>query len=158
MLRSDTQVDVFKFYGSQLMTSLSASGATMAQRPKAIICLCHDTDMLQIRRMLLEHFGFIVLPTNSVEGAKTIAKQQCPDMLLMDNADAKFDYMQLAQQIKEICPELITVMLSPYYSMSATGAAASIDRFVAKDDGPDALITQINELFQGADESEPTPV
>ena len=124
----------------------------MTQRSKAILCLCHDSDMLQIRRMLLEHFGYIVLPTNSAEDAKTLVEQQCPDMLLMDNGDIGVDYKQLAEQVKQICPDVITVVLSPYYSVSPNGSVASIDRFVAKDDGPDALIAEINELLRGTEE------
>jgi len=102
--------------------------------------------MLIIRRMLLEHFGYSVLPTTSVEDATNIAREQCPDMLLMDNGDLGTDYAHLAEQVKKICPEVITVVLSPYYRVSSS-SAASIDRFVVKDDGPDALITQIRELF-----------
>lgn len=121
----------------------------MNRRAKAILCLCHDRDMLLIRRMLLEHFGYIVLPTTSVEDAKTMVEEQCPDMLLMDNGDPGIDYAQLAAQVKQACPEVITVVLSPYYRVSSNNSTTAIDRFVAKDDGPDALITQIKELFDG---------
>lgn len=119
----------------------------MEQRQRAILCLCHDHDMLLIRRMLLEHFGYSVLSTTSVEDARNIAKQHCPDMLLMDNGDPGVDYTRVAEQVKKICPEVITVVLSPYYRVTSDPSAASIDRFVAKDDGPDALIAQIRELF-----------
>jgi len=106
--------------------------------------------MLRIRRMLLEHFGYIVLPTTSVEDAKNVVENQCPDMLLMDNAEPGIDYRKLAEQVKQICPEVITVVLSPYYRLSVNGSGDSIDRFVAQDDGPDALISEINDLFGGA--------
>ncbi len=110
--------------------------------------------MLLIRRMLLEHFGYIVLPATSVEDAKHMVEQQCPDMLLMDNGDPDIDYAHLADQVKRTCPEVITVVLSPYYRLSKTGAVASVDRYVAKDDGPDELMAQINELLGGAQEQE----
>jgi CheY-like chemotaxis protein len=124
----------------------------MAHRSKAILCLCHDRDLLLIRRMLLEHFGYSVLSTTSAEDAREMAEQQCPDMLLMDNGDPGVDYADLAEQVKRICPEVITVVLSPYYRLSNTGGNDSVDRFVAKDDGPDALISQIKELLGGSHE------
>jgi len=124
----------------------------MTQRSKAILCLCHDRDMLLIRRMLLEHFGYNVMSTTSVEDARIMAEEQCPDMLLMDNGDLGVDYARLAEQVKMACPEVITVVLSPYYRVPGNGAAAAIDRFVAKDDGPAALITQIRELFEDTPE------
>jgi len=119
----------------------------MKSSHKAILCLCHDVNMLQIRRMLLEHFGYRVLPTTSVEDAKTLAKRQCPDMLLIDNADVEIDYVRLAAQVKQICPDVITVVLSTFYRVSRNASETSIDRFVARDDGPSALIAQIAELF-----------
>jgi CheY-like chemotaxis protein len=106
--------------------------------------------------MLLEHFGYRVLPSTSAEDAKIIAERQCPDMLLMDNGDAEVDYTRLAEQVKEICPDVITVVLSPLYCVSRNGAEAAIDRFVATDDGPDALLSEIKSLLHG--NAEPPPV
>ena len=137
------------------MTSLFNPGLGKLHHPKAILCLCHDSNMLLIRRLLLEHFGYVVLPTTSVDEARSMAALQCPDMLLMDNGDPGMDYARLAEQVKQVCPDVITVVLSAYYRLSSTGAAGSIDRFVAKDDGPDALIAQIKELLE-ANESQHT--
>src|SRR5689334_9418405 len=85
------------------MTDADTPSARVTERPKAILCLCNDSDMLRIRRMLLEHFGYIVLPTTSVEDAKNVVENQCPDMLLMDNAEPGIDYRKLAEQVKQIC-------------------------------------------------------
>lgn len=119
----------------------------MQSDPKAILCLCYDTHMLEIRRMLLEHFGYRVFPTHTAEDAKHVVENDCPDMLLMDNSDPAVDYKRLAQEVKNICPDVITVVLSPYYRVYRNGSIGPIDRFVVKDDGPDALIEQIEELF-----------
>jgi CheY-like chemotaxis protein len=100
--------------------------------------------MLQVRQMLLEHFGYVVYPTTSLETAKLLVRDRCPDMLLMDNNDSGVDFDQLAKQVKRICPDVITVMLSPYYY---SGNGGAIDRVVSKDDGPDVLMSQIEELL-----------
>ncbi len=120
----------------------------MEPNRKAILCLCYDTTMLQIRQMLLEHFGYTVLPTSSVEDAKNVAEDRCPDMLLMDNSKPGMDFEQVARQFKTACPDMITVVLSPYYYGSRNGSRGVIDRFVANDEGPDVLISQIAELFE----------
>lgn len=127
----------------------------MAQRPKAILCLSDDSGILRVRRMLLEHFGYVVLPTTSAADAKTLVEQQCPDMLLMDNGDPGVNYARLAKEVKDICPDVITVVLSPYYCMSSSTATRHVDRFVDKDEGPDALIAHIRELFGGAEAENP---
>lgn len=126
----------------------------MADGTKAILCLCHDSTMLQVRRMLLEHFGYVVLPTTSEEDAKDLVETQCPDMVLMDNGDPGVDWQRLAEQVKQICPEVITVVLAPHYGCSNTGSHTSVDRFVAKDDGPDALLSELKEIFDGDERHE----
>jgi CheY-like chemotaxis protein len=118
----------------------------MEPQRKAILCLCYDTNMLQIRRMLLEHFGYRVLPTTSVEAAKSLARDECPDMLLLDNSHPEIDFEQVALQVKQSCPRMLTVVLSPYYH-GRKQTNGVIDRFVPKDDGPGVLISQIEELF-----------
>lgn len=102
--------------------------------------------MLQVRQMLLEHFGYKVFPTSCAEDAKRVAVDHCPDMLLVDNGNPEVDFEQVVSQVKRACPDLIAVVLSPYF-YAPRGAQGAIDCFVARDDGPDRLITQIEELF-----------
>src|ERR1700689_3981001 len=116
-----------------IMTTAVSPGAYMRPRGKEILCLCYDSNMLQVRQMLLEHFGYVVVPTTSIEDAKSIVRERCPHMLLMDNNDSVVDFEQLAEQVKEMCPTVITVMLSPYYYGSRGGTTDAIDRIVAKD-------------------------
>lgn len=134
------------------MTTAISPGVYMEPRRKEILCLCYDHNMLQVRQMLLEHFGYVVHPTHSSEDAAGIVRDRCPDMLLMDDNDSGIDFERLAVQVKEICPDVITVMLSPFYYVKASSNA--IDCVVSKDDGPDVLLSQIEELFgeQGASE------
>src|SRR5262249_7021852 len=128
-----------------VMTTAISPGVYMEPRRKEILCLCYDRSMLQVRQMLLEHFGYVVHPTSSPEDAAVLVRNRCPDMLLMDDNDAGSDFEQLATQVKEICPDVITVMLSPFYYVKAN--SNSIDCVVSKDDGPDVLLSQIEELF-----------
>jgi DNA-binding NtrC family response regulator len=129
------------------MTAVINPGVYMRSRRRAILCLCHDRDMLQVRGMLLEHFGYQVLSTSSVEEAKVAVKDSCPDMLLIDNSYPGIDVEQVARQVKTICPTMLAVVLSPYFGVRVA-SRGYVDRFVAKDDGPDALIAQIEELFE----------
>jgi CheY-like chemotaxis protein len=133
------------------MTPASNPGVHMEPRRKEILCLCYDSNMLRVRRLLLEHFGYAVSATTSVEDAKGLVKDRCPAMLLMDNNDSSADLERLAEHVKDFCPDVITVMLSSFYY---SGNSNAIDRVVSKDDGPDALLSQIEELL-GSEEDEP---
>jgi CheY-like chemotaxis protein len=132
----------------EIMTTAAINpGMYMQERRKAILCLCYDRDVLQVRQMLLEHFGYTVLPTSSAEDAKSVAGDSRPDMLLMDNTPPGIDCEQVAEQVKKACPTTLTVVLSSYFGVRP-GSCGYVDRFVTKDDGPGALIAQIEELFQ----------
>ncbi len=129
----------------------------MQPRRRAILCLCHDATMLQVRQMLLEHFGYKVWPTRSVEDATSLAGNICPDMLLMDHNYPGVDLEHVAQQVKRACPEVITVVLSPYFAIHNSSDTA-VDRFVPRDEEPDALVARIEELFaQKAEADELSP-
>jgi CheY-like chemotaxis protein len=130
-----------------MTTAAINPGIYTEERRKAILCLCYDRAVLQVRQMLLEHFGYTVLPTSSLEDAKAVAGDSCPDMLLMDNHQPGIDFEQVAEQVKQVCPTVLTVVLSPYFRFGP-GSCGYVDRFVAKDEGPGALIAQIEELFQ----------
>jgi CheY-like chemotaxis protein len=121
----------------------------MEPHRKAILCLCCDTHTLQVRQMLLEHFGYLVFATNSVQDAENIAQDRCPDMLLMDNSHPEVDPEQVARQVKTKCPDMIAVVLSPYYYGAGNAGRSAVDRFVTSNDGPDVLISQIEELLGG---------
>ncbi len=129
------------------MTAAISAGVYMQQRRRAILCLCHDATMLQLRQMLLERFGYKVWPTSSVADATLLAKNICPDMLLMDNNYPGVNLEQVAQRVKDVCPEVITVVLSPYFAVHDSSRTA-VDRFVPSDEDPDALAARIEELFE----------
>jgi DNA-binding NarL/FixJ family response regulator len=140
------------------MTTAISPGVYMQSNRKAILCLCHDATMLHLRRMLLERFGYRVWPTSSVEDATLLAESLCPDMLLMDNNYPGGNLEEVAQQVKEVCPGVIAVVLSPYFAVHDSSQTA-VDRFVPRDEDPDALIARIEELFaergQGSELSPP---
>ena len=127
------------------MTTAISPGVYMEPRRKEILCLCYDPNMLQVRQMLLEHFGYVVHSASSPEDATSMVRDRCPDMLLMDDNDSNNDFERLAARAKQICPDVITVMLSPFYYIKSNSDA--IDCVISKDDGPDVLLSQIEELF-----------
>lgn len=126
----------------------------MERSHKAILCLCHDPNMLEIRRMLLERFGYEVWPTETADGAKAIAGRVCPDMLLMDNSYPLADLEGLAQQVKGICPNMVAVMLSPSFAIHNSSHSA-IDRYVPREEQPSVLIAHIQDLLDQAKDDRP---
>ena len=50
-------------------------GKQLHSKRKEILCVCHDELTLQVRQMLLEHFGYKVLATNSVGKMHAMLRQ-----------------------------------------------------------------------------------
>ena len=123
----------------------------MSSNTKAILCLCDDVTMLHVRQLLLEHFGYRVLPTRTIADAENVACENCPDMLLMDSNFPGIDIERVARQLKILCPELVAVVLTPSYA-GRNQQHSAVDRFVPRDEGPDVLINQIQELLGPDDE------
>lgn len=128
------------------MTAAINPGVYM-QTQKAILCLGQDVTTLRVRQMLLEHFGYKVWTTDSVEDATAIAQDSCPDMLLMDYGHPDGDVEQVAARAKNVCPDLITVVLLPFYG-ARYSSHTSIDRFLPRDNNPDLLVANLQDLFR----------
>ncbi len=122
----------------------------MPPHQKSILCLCHDATTLQVRKLLLEHFGYEVLATSSIEHARELASELCPDLLLMDNHHPAVSCEDVAAEMKVLCPAILTVVLSPYFSARPVGDG-SVDRFISDDETPDCLVAHLHELLSEAD-------
>ncbi len=108
--------------------------------------MCHDELTLQVRQMLLEHFGYKVLTTDSVGKVNNILRQACPDMLLLDTSDPELDWQELSGRAKAICPDILSVVLTADYGRLHNGHE-SVDRFLRLDGPREEWLTGIRSLF-----------
>ncbi len=124
----------------------------MGTEAKAILCLCHDATILEVRRLLLERCGYTVWPVDSADAATTVARTHCPDMFIMDHSFPA-DYEEVAGRVKKACPDVITLVLSPFFTIG-NSRTTSVDRFVSREDAPDSLLASVRELLSDPDPSE----
>ena len=120
----------------------------MVSKRKEILCLCQDELTLQVRQMLLEHFGYKVLPTDSVGEMNAILRRSCPDMLLLDTTDPDLDCHEIANQAKSICPDILSVVLTSDYGR-LNACNESVDRFLRLDAPREEWLSGIQALFAG---------
>lgn len=108
--------------------------------------MCHDELTLQVRQMLLEHFGYKVLTTDSVGEMHAILQQGCPDMVLLDTSDPELDWQELSAKAKSICPDILSVVLTADYGRLHNGHD-SVDRFLRLDGPREEWLSGIQGLF-----------
>ena len=119
----------------------------MDSNRKAVLCLAQDELTLRVRRMLLEHFGYAVLCTDSVKQMRNLLRDACPDMLLLDTNDPSIDCEQVAGSAKAICPDLVSVVLTPEHGVLKCDGG-SVDRYL-KIDGPrEEWLSEFESLFK----------
>lgn len=123
--------------------------------------MCHDELTLQVRQMLLEHFGYKVLTTDSVGQMDAILHQACPDMLLLDTSDPDLDWQELTGNAKAICPDILSVVLTADYGR-LRNEHESVDRFLQLDSPREEWLAGIKSLFarqsDGESKSSKTPI
>jgi CheY-like chemotaxis protein len=118
----------------------------MSSVDKAIVCLCHDAMTLRARQLLLEHFGYKVLPAEYFNQLANLLHKQCPDMLLMDNCYPGLDYETAAEKAKRICPQILAVVLAPDDGDEFTQHSA-VDHFLRLSDSREQWLSELRELF-----------
>lgn len=64
----------------------------------------------------------------------------------MDHSHPGINTEDVAKEIKEICPKIIAVVLSPYFSFRKTPKGC-VDRFILQDDSPELIVHEINSLL-----------
>jgi CheY-like chemotaxis protein len=114
---------------------------------KEILCVCHDELTLQVRQLLLEHFGYKVVATDSVAKMHAILRQGCPDMLLLDTGDPELDWQEITDKAKSICPAILSVVLTADYG-SLNNSHESVDRFLRLDGPREEWLSGIEALFE----------
>ena len=118
----------------------------MEQLQKAILCVSSDPTILHLRQLLLERFGYRVYPASRLQDASSLASYHCPDILLMDYSFSIAELEELAQGVKQICPDLMVAVVAPYFAMPGVNGR-SIDRFISIDESPGVIISSIREML-----------
>lgn len=113
---------------------------------KAILCFCKDETTLRVRQLLLERFGYKVVPADSVNMMSAVLGQGCTDMLLMDDLDSAFDYNETARVAKRICPGMLAVVLTPEWR-SGRGDDM-IDGFLWLSGPREEWLSELQSLFE----------
>jgi CheY-like chemotaxis protein len=113
---------------------------------KEILCLGKDEFTLQVRQMLFEHFGYKVVTAESVGEMHAILRRGCSDLLLLDTSDPELDCQEIAGKAKSICPDILSVVLTPDYGGQAHGYG-SIDHFLQLDGPREEWLSGIQSLF-----------
>jgi CheY-like chemotaxis protein len=116
----------------------------MMQQKLRILCVDDDAAGLMVRTMLLERFGYEVIPADTGEKALSILAREDIDLAIIDYCLGSMTGPQLAERMKKQQPDLRIILLSG--SMELSEGLENIDRLMLKGEGPQRLAALVRLL------------
>lgn len=124
----------------------------MAKSSKKILIVDDEADILDLLKYNLSKEGFDVKTALNGKKGVEIAKEFCPDLILLDIMMPNQDGVETCRQIREL-PELsnthvifLTARSEEYSEVAAFDAGA--DDYIIKPIKPRALLSRINAFFR----------
>ncbi len=112
-----------------------------------ILCIDDDLQSLQVRRILLETYGFdVVIAVGAREGLKAF-RQRLVDAVVMDYHMPEMDGGQVAQLMKRLRPKVPVMILSALPWLPEQAPSECIDDFVCKGEPTAILVRKIQALI-----------
>lgn len=119
----------------------------MNQRQREILCVDDDLQSLQVRRILLETYGFdVVIAVGAKEGLKAF-RQRAVDAVILDYHMPELDGGQVAQRMKRLRPGVPVMILSALPWLPEQAPRECIDDFVCKGEPTAMLVHKIQALM-----------
>jgi DNA-binding NarL/FixJ family response regulator len=89
------------------------------------------------------------------EGLLAQAKEACPDLVLFDWGLTRLAGIDLVSALREVCPNIVAVVISGRLRARQAALAAGADAFVSKADPPERLLAAIRGAKPTTSVSEP---
>lgn len=121
----------------------------MAAQGRNILCIDTDRNGLTLRGALLEDNGYTVLTATCGREGLQLFVSQAVDAILLDYYLALLDGGVVADEIKRLKPETRVVMLTDHRELPRDGLK-SVDAFVFKSTGPEALLAALHAVLEAS--------
>ncbi|HEV2274025.1 MAG TPA: response regulator [Acidobacteriaceae bacterium] len=111
-----------------------------------ILCIDDEELGLEIRKMVLEREGYLVLTAQDGAGGLSIFESQRVDAVILDYAMPGLDGGQVAAIMRQRKPEIPILMLTAYVTLPDS-VMRLVDISATKGDGALGLIDRLREML-----------
>ena len=111
-----------------------------------ILCIDDEELGLEIRKMVLEREGYLVLTAQDGAGGLSIFESQRVDAVILDYAMPGLDGGQVAAIMRQRKPEIPILMLTAYVTLPDS-VRRLVDISATKGDGALGLIDRLREML-----------
>jgi CheY-like chemotaxis protein len=135
---------------SVMSAVFSRSGAQRGDQempsPKTVLCVEDEQLQLQLRKLLFESAGFIVLQARSASAAIEVFRSHHVDAVVMDYWLSDRNGTAVAEEMKQLNPKIPIVILSGFASLPGEGAV--VDAWLRKAEAqPEQIVNEVRRLI-----------
>jgi CheY-like chemotaxis protein len=110
-----------------------------------ILCVDDECIALNLRKAVLEKWGYTVVPANSGKEALQLIERQPVDLVLTDLLMPGLSGTDVAREIKRLRPDVPVVLLSGVNEIPEDANIA--DMFLSKVEGPQVMLEKISQML-----------
>lgn len=119
-------------------------------RQREILCIDDDEQILQVRKILLETFDFLVTTATSAKEGLRYFRSHDVDAVVLDYEMPEMNGGQAARKMKSMRAEVPVLVLSALPWLPKDAPRECIDVFITKGGPTAALVHQIEQMLEAA--------
>jgi two-component system, OmpR family, alkaline phosphatase synthesis response regulator PhoP len=119
----------------------------MTERQKTILCVDDNQSCLNICKIILEDFGYMVLTASSGRGGLKVFASSAIDAVILDYQMPEMNGELVASEMRKTNPRVPILMLSGCMSLPES-ALQLVDEFIAKEDPVEFLLLAVQQLLR----------
>jgi CheY-like chemotaxis protein len=128
------------------------NGLAHLRGQQVLLCICNCEDILAIRKLVLESFGYEVLTTDGIDGINTLANHPV-DLAILDYRAPGTNGELIAIKLKIIQPLTPILMLVDEPATVPESVAKLVHALVTRESSPIHLLEEIARIMQAESES-----
>jgi two-component system, OmpR family, response regulator VicR len=124
------------------------------EKPKLILCIEDEQEMIDLIRLILMRRGFDVQGANSGEEGLQIIREKHPDLILLDLMMPDMDGWEVYQQMKadetmKNIPVIVVTARAQSIDKVLGLHIAKVDDYIAKPFSPQELLISVDNVLSG---------
>ena len=118
----------------------------MPQPRRLVLCVDDEIVGLQVRKMILERAGYMVLTAQDGPSGLSVFAEEPIEAVVLDYAMPGMDGGQVAAHMRARKPQVPILLLSAYMALPVD-VTRHVDVYMTKGEGAPMLLQKLNALF-----------
>ncbi len=128
-------------------TGRKRRGDRLQESAQVVLCVDDELVGLQVRKLILERSGYIVLTALDGPTGLTIFHKQKVDAVILDYSMPGMHGGEVAARMRELKPNVPILLLSAYVGLP-TEVTQLVNVYMTKGEGAPALLEKLHSLLQ----------